>query len=743
VTDALGGVTRYEHDALGNLLRSVDANGDAIHYGYDVKGRLTDCVMPGQLAARYEFDAQDNLIGYRDPAGQTTRFGYFGQGCLAYRTEPDGSVVQYHYDTEERLVGVSNALGQTWQLQHDAAGRLVGEIDYYGQTQRYAYDAAGHLTQTVDPLGRVLAVRCNALGLVIARDSDAGDYERFAYNRRGQLTEASNEAGIVRREYDADGRVIREMQQHTHLHGMLDYTYDAAGRLRSQRRQMQGVSDSTPEFVQTLAWRYDALGNPRLLQIDAHEPIRFSHDPAGRLVDIRFGGGLQQRQEYDDAGRLGRRTVSGAGQRADFTAFAYDPVGNLTARFDSRLGEDTYRYDPLGRIREHMDPAGRMHRFVCDAHGDRFATLSATPDGRVLRHPDGVTWRLDAAGQLTERHRQDVQQRFEWDAFGRLRRFDDGCGERGAYEYDALGRRVAKVLVGRDRGAARIRVTGFVWDGDAMAGEARFTSDELNASGQQSLEARFYVYQQNSFEPLAMEHQPFATHEDGALTATGETVQRGQLYYYQNDLNGAPVRLRDRDGEVVWEAHYSVTGTATDRGARWFDQPLRLQGQYLDGETGLHYNCHRYYDPEQASFISSDPVALAGGINVYQYAPNPISWIDPLGLTSNCFTSRAARREAMRQASIPVSQQPISQSRNASGREYRYEVPNAGGGSILATVQQQTMDVSHLDDFHWEAGKVKINPINGEVRLNDYGRPKIANPKGKVYYGNNRQGSAA
>jgi hypothetical protein len=38
---------------------------------------------------------------------------------------------------------------------------------------------------------------------------------------------------------------------------------------------------------------------------------------------------------------------------------------------------------------------------------------------------------------------------------------------------------------------------------------------------------------------------------------------------------------------------------------------------------------------------------------------------------------------------------------------------------------------------------VKINPINGEVRLNDYGRPKIANPKGKVYYGNNRQGSAA
>ncbi|PWJ72511.1 UNVERIFIED_ORG: RHS repeat-associated protein [Pantoea agglomerans] len=57
------------------------------------------------------------------------------------------------------------------------------------------------------------------------------------------------------------------------------------------------------------------------------------------------------------------------------------------------------------------------------------------------------------------------------------------------------------------------------------------------------------------------------------------------------------------------------------------------QGQYFDAETGLHYNRFRYYDPDAGRFVSQDPIGLAGGVNLYQYAPNPLSWVDPLGLT--------------------------------------------------------------------------------------------------------------
>ena len=59
---------------------------------------------------------------------------------------------------------------------------------------------------------------------------------------------------------------------------------------------------------------------------------------------------------------------------------------------------------------------------------------------------------------------------------------------------------------------------------------------------------------------------------------------------------------------------------------------MRLQNQYCDEETGLHYNFFRYYDPQLGRFVSQDPIGLAGGLNAYRFAPNAQAWVDPLGL---------------------------------------------------------------------------------------------------------------
>ena len=49
---------------------------------------------------------------------------------------------------------------------------------------------------------------------------------------------------------------------------------------------------------------------------------------------------------------------------------------------------------------------------------------------------------------------------------------------------------------------------------------------------------------------------------------------------------------------------------------------FRLQNQYADRETGLHYNFFRYYEPDAGQFVNQAPIGLLGGENLYQFAPN-------------------------------------------------------------------------------------------------------------------------
>ncbi|WP_308415612.1 RHS repeat-associated core domain-containing protein, partial [Pectobacterium versatile] len=115
------------------------------------------------------------------------------------------------------------------------------------------------------------------------------------------------------------------------------------------------------------------------------------------------------------------------------------------------------------------------------------------------------------------------------------------------------------------------------------------------------------------------------------------------------DLNGAPLEMTDADGAVRWSGDYgsfgAINGQTQDseglrHGKPVESQPLRYAGQYADDETGLHYNLFRYYDPTIGRFTTQDPIGLAGGINLYQYAPNPIRWVDPLGLSGSFIDPR-------------------------------------------------------------------------------------------------------
>jgi len=122
-----------------------------------------------------------------------------------------------------------------------------------------------------------------------------------------------------------------------------------------------------------------------------------------------------------------------------------------------------------------------------------------------------------------------------------------------------------------------------------------------------------YVYEPLSFKPVAL-------------------VQDNEVYHYHLDHLGTPRELTNDAGDIVWKVRYKSWGNVALKECEDIENNLRFQGQYFDEETGLHYNRHRYYNPDTGQFISQDPIGLLGGVNNYQYAPNPLGWIDPFGL---------------------------------------------------------------------------------------------------------------
>ena len=71
-------------------------------------------------------------------------------------------------------------------------------------------------------------------------------------------------------------------------------------------------------------------------------------------------------------------------------------------------------------------------------------------------------------------------------------------------------------------------------------------------------------------------------------------------------------------GEYIAWGHLKEETKVTDSAY----QSFRLQNQYADRETGLHYNFFRYYEPDAGRFMNQDPIGLLGGEYLYQFALN-------------------------------------------------------------------------------------------------------------------------
>ena len=292
---------------------------------------------------------------------------------------------------------------------------------------------------------------------------------------------------------------------------------------------------------------------------------------------------------------------------------------NLPHTGRSYTGNNRYGYDPNEQLQtvQQSRPAWQATQ-IEDFKYDKAGNLFDGPKlngfikhNRVLVYQD-KRYRYDQFGRLSEKRiGSSWVQYFKYDAEHRLVCVDQyrfGERERIEFNYDPLGRRISKEIYSHQEAKPRRRVL-FHWHGMRLLQE------------EQASLLRLYIYtDQISHEPLAR-FDRYGTQEN--------------IEHFHINLAGLPEQLTDQLGNTVWHSDYSGWGNSLNESLTCSsnrEQNLRFQGQYLDRETGLHYNTFRYFDTTTGSYTQPDPIGIYGGINTYKYGPNPIAWTDPWGL---------------------------------------------------------------------------------------------------------------
>ncbi|MFI1399795.1 putative T7SS-secreted protein [Streptomyces sp. NPDC020681] len=616
VTDPLGGITRYERDAFGRPTRITDPLGAATLLRWTADGDLCGRTAPDGATDSWTYDGEGNCTEHTDAADRTTRFEYTHFDVLAARTDPDGARHEYAHDAELRLTQVTNPQGLTWSYSYDPAGRLTSETDFDERTVSYALNAGGQLTARTTPLGETISYERDRLGQVIRRDV-AGDVTTYAYDPAGRLVQAAGPGGELVHTYDRCGRVKTELADGR----ATTYAYDAAGR-RTRRVTPTG---------RLTTYGYDAAGRPTHLTTGGHR-VSFTHDRAGRELERAFGDTLTLASTWDAAGRLSTQHLTAGTRTLNRRSYTYRADGYLNALDDALRGSHRFDLDAGGRVTK-VTAAGWTETYAYDAAGNQ--TSASWAEGhsgadalgersysgtRVLR-AGANRYEHDGAGRLVQRTKTRLSKkpatwRYSYNADNELAAVTTPDGTLWRYRYDPLGRRTCKQRMAAD-GTTVTEETTFTWDGTVLAEQTTTNPAELPHP-----------------VTLTWDHQgttPLAQTE----RLTDEDTQReidSRFFAIATDLIGTPTELLTESGDIAWHTRTTLWGTTTWNADATAYTPLRFPGQYYDPETGLHYNHHRYYDPQTARYTAPDPLGLTPAPNPTTYVHNPHTWADPLGL---------------------------------------------------------------------------------------------------------------
>ena len=735
-----GHTTSYAYDLGGNIVRKTLPNGDKINSGFDATNRTTTLSgVSTNSSALYTYTYSYDL------ASNVTRIVEAYPGGVNNRT------VINSYDginrlTNERIETGSNAVATSYAYDeaHNRKSKIIYNGSYSpglgwvfqlgGLVTTYTYNSLNQLTATSagDSYTYDLNGNRETHTLGALTDTYGYDYE----NRLVSLVKNISGTGLTTGSYyyTYDYRTRRVLRNESSAGGALTQVIFSGGTSCAEyvTSLETGLPSLTPDVEYLRGSDYGGGIGGILYTLRGGTPSYTHENRRGDVIAKTDGTGSLTYQAVYEA--YGKRTQEHGStlDRQKANTKDEDPTGLLNEGFRYRdLDTGTFiTRDPLGFV-----DGPNMYAYVVQNPWTRF-------------DPEGLSWLSLIAPDF-----QEIQHSIS-EASGGLNR---ALGAQSKSEA-ALG--VAQTVHGTlDASIAMIPIVG----GLERAGEKALEKG-VEKGAEKLLGKAVDKGAEKSASKVAAENAEKVGGAEGEKAAKPKCFPAGTLVSTpKGKTKIEKLRVGDEVFAYDFKTHQIITRTITDtinhftyfwvkikvgdevvtatRFHEFWVESKKEWVQAIDLKAGMQL---RLQDGTTATIKSVELRKLQKAEKTYNLTVD--SSHNYFVAQSSILvhnedrqqTSRAARREAMRQQGIPTSQQPASQNKpgtpgsSSTTKQYTYDVPKEGGGTKTATVTNHPADKKH-PNAHWEAADAKTDS-NGEVKRNSHGDIKYDSDKSKVEY---------
>ncbi len=496
-TDPAGEVIQNVYDSVGNLVISIDPEGNQTSAEFDNANRRVKTEEGnGTIVTRFEFDLNSRLTGITDANGNTTRHGYdqlnrnnritYADGMemifshdnasnVKTVTDPNGTIVTNNYDELNRLstrsiqkaAGVEGPSSQTFE--YDGASRLKKASDddsvvaltydflsniktetQNGKVVSSKYDSVGNRTEITYPSGRNLVLAYSPINLLEKVEEGGSPIVNYSY--QGPFRTAVSAFGNGTRAdfaYDSDQRVtsIQHTNQENQVFAGFSYGWNKADQRKFEQK--------SHENNQTDVYSYDSIY--RITQLAINSPDPSSPALAQKTLSYVQDGVHNFKQLTESERGITRTKSTHINSRNQYTTFdgqplSYDSNGNTKGT----LGQQLF-YDYANQLTRVINSDTTTTTMTYDALGRR---TSKTVNGQTINYVSSGQQTLEeyagAALQNSFVYGRDIDevvqtkqggQRYYYhlNSIGSVKMISDSSGKMvEQYEHDAYGNQIIR-----------------------------------------------------------------------------------------------------------------------------------------------------------------------------------------------------------------------------------------------------------------------------------------------------------